>query len=80
MKGSYAGDKEYIKFLQGNVKELRAQIEDMKCCGNCEHVVGSPHGLECSFSLDGDYFKGIECEKENLKHWKIRQQGVVSNE
>lgn len=33
------GQDEYIDALEEQIKELKAQIEKMKCCVNCKHFV-----------------------------------------
>ena len=55
-----------VDFAEQETKELKAQIEKMKCCGNCKNY--SPtYGL-CCYSLgDEDY----DCR---LRKWEIKEK------
>jgi cell division protein FtsB len=60
-------DAEQIRALQkqngeltDKVKKLEAQIEKMKCCGNCDFVF-----------RDGNCYYDKECK--NKDHWKLRR-------
>ena len=61
-KASYA--KGYLAGAEPREKriaELEAQIEKMKCCGNCKH--------QCSFLFQDE----IDCENNGLPKWEIKE-------
>ena len=44
------------------IAELKAQIEKMKCCGNCKH--------QCSFLFQDE----IDCANNGLPKWEIKEK------
>ena len=52
--------------LIDSVRELEAQIEKMKCCGNCKHRYFIGDELECRL-LDN----GINCDDE--EKWELSE-------
>lgn len=51
-------------------KQLREQIEKMKCCGNCSHRRYWGNELGCKLDLD----KQFECDNNNKKYWEFREE------
>ena len=51
-------------------EQLKKQIEEMKCCGNCSHRHYWGNELGCNL----DYDKEDECNHNNKKYWEFRQE------
>jgi len=47
--------------LREVIIDLEAQIEKMKCCGNCKH--------QCSFLFQDE----IDCANNGLPKWEIKE-------
>lgn len=59
----YEANKDgYIAGATEATKDLEAQIEKMKCCGNCKH--------QCSFLFQDE----IDCANNGLPKWEIKEK------
>ena len=56
--------------LESENAELKAQIEKMKCCGNCSHRRYWGNELGCKLDLD----KQFECDNNNKKYWEFKEE------
>lgn len=53
-----------------DIQRLLAQIEKMKCCGNCSHRHYWGNELGCNLDLD----KQFECDNNNKKYWEFMKE------
>ena len=58
-----------VKELVRENEELKAQIEKMKCCGNCIHRHYWGNELGCNLDLD----KQFECDNNKKKYWEFEK-------
>ena len=58
----------YIQGATKVTKELEAQIEKMKCCGNCKNFNNFQEHCE----LDATH--SVECHCNNYKLWEIKEK------
>ena len=65
--GVHTDNKETLQNALKRILELEAQIEKMKCCGNCKHRYFIGDELECHL-LDN----GINCDNEDK--WEIKEK------
>lgn len=60
------GQDEYINALEEQYNDLKAQIEKMKCCGNCKHIIDiSAKFKYCRIQPDKIFNNNI-CDKWEL--------------
>lgn len=62
--------------LTDKVKELKDQIEKMKCCGNCLHQYEGSYknGIRCKDHLDEEVCSDWELLEESEGDWVIRDK------
>lgn len=56
--------------LQKENDQLKDQIEEMKCCGNCSHRHYWGNELGCNLDLD----KQFECDNNKKKYWEFKKE------
>ena len=61
----------FFKPLQNKVKELEAQIEQMKCCANCGWYYLQQHWRESEEINESRMFHCGTCG--NKKNWKLKE-------